>query len=250
MISAVIAAAGRLEPAQAREYATDIKALACIGGKTLLATLVDALRGVPEIGRISVVGPRAVREGGLAVDEWSDERASGEENVIAALRSAGGGRCLACAADLPFVTAGAIAALLRLVPPDVRCAYPIFTRSEFLGAFPGARSSFATLADGEWTGGSILVLDAPLMLRNEALIRRGFAARKNLLTLAALLGPALALRYATRRLTVDDVQARLSALIGGNVMAVRGADPALAMDCDEAADFEYARKRFMDAPAR
>jgi len=89
MISAVIAAAGRLEPAQAREYATDIKALARIGGKTLLATLVDALRGVPEIGRISVVGPRAVREGGLAVDEWSDERASGEENVIAALRSAG-----------------------------------------------------------------------------------------------------------------------------------------------------------------
>jgi len=249
MISAVIAAAGRLEPGLARAYGTDIKALARIGGRTLLGTLVDALRAVPEVGRITVVGPRAVQDGTLAVDAWLDERESGEENVIAALRSAGGGRCLACAADLPFVTAGAIAGLLRLAAPGVQCAYPIFTRAEFLGAFPGARSSFATLADGEWTGGSALVLDADLMLRNEALIKRAFAARKSLLTLASLLGPALALRYATRRLTVDGVQARLSALIGGTGLAVRGADPALAMDCDEPADFEYARRRFAEATA-
>jgi molybdopterin-guanine dinucleotide biosynthesis protein A len=244
VLNAVIAAAGRLGSEDAARLGASVKALVRVGGVTLLATLVEALRGVPEIGRISVVGPRELRESGTAVvDEWLDERASGEENVVAALASAGDGRCVIAAADLPFVSASAIARLIAAVPADVGCAYPIFARDEFCAAFPGARTSFARLADGEWTGGSVLVLDAGLVLRNTPLLKRAFAARKNLISLAALLGPRLALLYASSRLRVGDVKARLEALTGGTFEAVRGADPALAMDCDELADFEYARQR-------
>jgi hypothetical protein len=250
VLNAAVTAAGRLGPEAAQRYGTDIKALVRIGGQTLLATLVAALRGVPEIGRITVVGPAAARDFGATVDTWLDERETGEENVLAALRGAGGGRLVVCASDLPFVTARAVEDLVARTPSTADCAYPIFTREEFSAAFPGGRSSFARLADGEWTGGSVLVLDADAVLHNEKLLRRAFAARKNLVTLAALLGPALALRYATGRLRVSDVQERINALTHGSIMAIRGADPALAMDCDELRDFEYAQARFERVTAR
>jgi molybdopterin-guanine dinucleotide biosynthesis protein A len=243
VFNAAVTAAGRLGPEAAKRYGTDIKALVRIGGRTLLATLVAALRGVPAIERIIVVGPAAARDFGSTVDTWLDECATGEDNVLAALRGAGGGRLVVCASDLPFVTAHGVEDLVARAPSTADCAYPIFTREEFVAAFPGGRSSFARLADGEWTGGSVLVLNADLVLRHERLLRRAFAARKNLMALAALLGPALALRYVTGRLRVDDVQARIGALTGGAVVAIRGADPALAMDCDEPQDFEFAQTR-------
>jgi len=231
-LNAAVTAAGRLAPQEARRYGTAIKALVSVGGRTLLARLIDSLRDVPEIGRITVVGPTEAKACGAAVDLWLDERETGEENLLAALRGAGAGRLL--------VSAHSIGDLLRRTPADVDCAYPIFTRTEFEKAFPGGRSSFARLADGEWTGGSTMVLNADLVLRNERLLRRAFAARKNLTGLALLLGPALALRFATGRLCVRDIQKRIDSLTGGSMIAIRGADPALAMDCDSREDFAYA----------
>jgi molybdopterin-guanine dinucleotide biosynthesis protein A len=247
VLNAVITAAGRLDHDAARRAGSDIKALARVGDRTLLSILVDALRGVAAVRRISVVGPRAVHDPHLAVDEWLDERSSGEENVIAALESARGERALVCASDLPFVTPAALADLVERVPENVACAYPVFTKEEFCAAFPGARSSFARLADGEWTGSSVLVLEPQLILRDRSRLRRAFAARKNLLSLAALFGPSLTLRFLTHQLCIRDVENRLRALAGAEFRAIRGADPALAMDCDDAADFEYARERMRGA---
>src|SRR6202011_1788753 len=129
--------------------------------------------------------------------------------------------------DMPFVRSETVSGLLQATPKSTDCAYPIFTREEFNAAFPGGRSSFAKLADGEWTGSSALVLDVAAVLRNTKLLKKAFAARKNLLELAGLLGPSLALRYASGQLRVADVQARIEALTGSRVTAVRGADPAL-----------------------
>ena len=238
-INAAVTAAGRLAPQEARRYGTDIKALVSVGGRTLLARLIESLRGVPEVGYITVVGPKEAKACGAAVDLWLDERETGEENLLAALQGAGAGRLLVSASDLPFVTSRSIADLLHRSPPDADCAYPIFTRSEFERAFPGGRSSFARLADGEWTGGSAMILNADLVLRSEKLLRRAFAARKNLMALAMLLGPALALRFATGSLRVDHIRKRIGALTGGSMIAIRGADPALAMDCDDPEDFAY-----------
>ncbi len=241
MLNAVITAAGRLGPEDAQRYGSDIKALVRIGGRSLLAIVIEALRGVPEIGRVTVVGPRTAQACGAAADRWIDEQASGEENVLAALRDAGDERVVFCASDMPFVRSASIAGLLAASPPSADCVYPIFTREEFEAAYPGARSSFARLSDGQWTGGSALVVNAGAFLRNEQLVRKAFGARKSLVAMASLLGPQLALRYAANKAGVADVKARIERLTRGSLVALRGADPALAMDCDEAADFEYAR---------
>ncbi|MDQ6781668.1 MAG: hypothetical protein M3Z37_11020, partial [Candidatus Eremiobacteraeota bacterium] len=60
---------------------------------------------------------------------------------------------------------------------------------------------------------------------------------------ASLFGAQVMLRYVSGRLSVADVEQRLSFLVGGNARAVVGAHPALAMDCDDAADIEFANSR-------
>lgn len=239
MLDAVVTAGGRLSPAAAQTYGTDVKALVRVGGRTLLDRVVGALRGVPSIGRIAVVGPQSARAQTHSVDEWVDEFATGEENLLAALRVGTTDRIVLSASDLPFVTSRSYEELIGRAE-DADAAYPIFTRAEFLAAYPGGRSSFAKLADGEWTGGSAFVVNRNRFLSRSALLERGFGARKSLTGLAMLLGPLLLFKYVTGTLRIRDVEARASSLLAARVKAVTRLDPALAMDCDDARDFDYA----------
>jgi GTP:adenosylcobinamide-phosphate guanylyltransferase len=243
-VNAVITAGGRLEPGDAERYGTDVKALLDVNGRTLLARVIDALRGVQEVGAITVIGPRAVQQCGAAFETWVDEGSTGEENVMRALRAAGDGAALFCASDLPFVTPSAIQGLLALVPAGSAAAYPVFTRREFETAYPGARSSYFKLSDGEWTGASVLVVDSAPLLRRSDLVEGAFRARKNPAALAPMLGASLLMKFVAGGVGVNEVVARATELLGAPVHAIRGADPSLAMDCDSAADIEYARQAF------
>ncbi|HTD34098.1 MAG TPA: hypothetical protein VK665_10585, partial [Candidatus Elarobacter sp.] len=73
-----------------------------------------------------------------------------------------------------------------------------------------------------------------------ALATKLFAARKSLPKLALLLGPALCLRFALKRLTIGDLEAFGRRRLGVPVGAVRGCDPGLCYDVDTLADYEYA----------
>jgi molybdopterin-guanine dinucleotide biosynthesis protein A len=239
VIDAVITAGGRLPSDLAARYGTDIKARVKIGGESLLARTVAALRGVPAVARIAVVGAEAAKSE-ADVDDFIAEKATGEENLLAALGAAQGDRTLYCASDMPFISARALTDLLERAPEPACVVYPIYTRDEFHAAYPAGRTSFAKLADGEWTGASAFVVRAATLLQHERAITRAFAARKSLSSLAALFGPSLMLSYLRGALRVSDVELRAGKLLGGPVVALRGADAALALDCDDATDFDYA----------
>ena len=241
VLDAVVTAGGRLSPSDALHFGTDVKALVRVGGRTLLHIVVRSLRQVRDVARIVVVGPRSAQASlGSDVDEWIDEFPTGEENLMAALRGARTRRIVFSASDLPYVTPQSYAKLIELVDENIDAGYPVYRREEFLRAYPGGRTKFAKLADGEWTGGSAFVLNLPPFLKDETLLERGFGARKSLASLASLLGPGLLLRFLFRRLRVADVERRASSLLGAQVKAIVGADPALAMDCDDLRDFTYA----------
>ncbi|MDQ2817144.1 MAG: NTP transferase domain-containing protein [Candidatus Eremiobacteraeota bacterium] len=241
-LDAVVTAAGRLPFEAARRYGTDVKALVRIGDASMLARLIGCLRLVPAVARIVVVGPSAVRRQAPPVDEWVDESSSGERNIIAALAASRTQRTLYCASDLPFVSPQSVAGLMSVAPKAADVVYPIVSKASFCAHYPGARASFVRLADGQWTGASVFIVNAPLLLRKRGLLARAFASRKRVTALAGLLGPDLLLRYIVGRATVPDVERRAGALLQGSVAAVTGIDPALAMDCDTAADIEYARR--------
>lgn len=245
IFDAVILAAGRLSARVAERAGVEIKALLKVGDTTPLRAIVAAMRAAPSIGRIIVVAPSALRESpqGVKVDVWVDELASGDENAVAGLQAAHTRRAVLSASDVPFVEASHVTDFLARVPADADFAYPVYERAEFLSVFPGGRTSFARVGETQWTGGSVCLVNVELALRNAALLRRCFTARKSQLGMASLLGVRVMLRYASGRLKVTDIERRLSGLTRGKAVAVRGAHPALAMDCDSLIDVEYVRAR-------
>ena len=239
MLDAVITAGGRLSPDAAARFGTDVKALVRINGKPMIATVVEALRGMRNVGRLVVVGPPAARQA-VNVDRWIDEFPTGEENLIAAINAASTERMILSASDLPFVTPASYEDLVEKTGDDVDACYPVYNRDEFLRAYPQGRKHFAKLADGEWTGASAFVLNRSPLIKDDSLIRRAFGTRKSLFALASLLGPNLLFKFLFKTLTIPDVERRAGSLLNAKVRAVYGADPALAMDCDDPIDLEYA----------
>jgi MobA-like NTP transferase protein len=240
VIDALVTAGARLSPELGRRFRTDIKALVPIGGVTLIDRTIVALRGVASVSRITVVGPAEIRRC-IDVDWFVEATESGEKNLLLGLEAVQGERTLLCASDMPFVTAGVLDDLLARAPGPAAVVYPIYTRPEFDAAYPGGRSAFARLADGEFTGGSAFVVRAATLRERATLLSKVFGARKNLFALATILGPALTFAFVRGAARVAQVEARASALLGGDVVALRGADPALALDCDDESDFTYAQ---------
>ena len=241
----VILAAGRLRPHDAALAGVELKALLNVGGTTLLRRIVAAVKASRAVSRVIVVGPRELRSSVRDADEWVDERSSGEENVLAGLRASQAGRAMVSASDLPFVEAAHVDDFASRVPAEADFAYPAYEREEFLAAFPGGRTRFARVGRSYWTGGSVCLMDRGAALRNASLIRRGFRARKSQLAMASLLGMDVLVRYVFGNLRLADVERRLSDLSGASIAVVRGAHPALAMDCDGIADIAYVRTRTM-----
>lgn len=240
-IDAVVLAAGRLAACDASRTQPEFKGFVRIGDTTPLEAMLGALRQTPLVGEIIVVGPLALRSSVTGFDRWLPEGKTGEDNALTGLREARTPRVLLCASDIPFVRAQDVTGFLELAAPDCDVAYPIFERTEFLARFPGGRDTFARLGDEEWTGGSLCVVDRAVVLRNEALVRRAFQARRSQLAMASLLGPAMLLKHLSGGLRVEDVIERVSRLLNAKAAAVRGAHPRLAMDCDSMEDIEYAR---------
>jgi hypothetical protein len=238
---AVVLAAGRLAAQEAKRAGVELKALARVGETTPLLAIVRALRTSRAVARVIVVGPGDIHGTLHDVDIWVDERASGEENVLAGLQTAQTPRAIVTASDAPFVDGTHVDDFLRRIPEDADFAYPVFRSDEFLSEFPQGRSRFARVGSELWTGGSMCVMNVAMALRHASLIRRGFRARKSQLAMASLLGVDCVLRYVTRRLGIEDIERRIGRLTGGRAAAIRGAHPALAMDCDSARDIAYVR---------
>ncbi len=213
-----------------------------VAGRMPLRTVVDALRRSGRVERIVVVGPAEIHAAAADADELVAEHPSGHENLLAGLAAAQTRRVLVTASDLPFVAADHISELLDLVAEEVAFAYPIYRREEFLAHFPAGRRRFARADGAHWTGGSLCVVDSALAQRHRSLIRKGFESRKSVLALASLFGVGIALRALAGSVRITDVERRLSRMVGAPAQAIRGAHPALAMDCDDAADLEYARR--------
>jgi GTP:adenosylcobinamide-phosphate guanylyltransferase len=244
-IPAVVTAGGRIAGALADHTGIEWKALLPLHQTPMLHHILTALRETTAVGDVTVVGPSeaiaetAYRAGASTV---LPEGRDGDENLFLALEQLHGeSRILFVASDLPFVDSTALTHFLKVVTPlEADIVYPILSRSEFEATFPGVTKTYARLVEGEFTGGSVFLLNPQAVLQNRTLISQVFQARKNELAMATLLGLPFALRYKMGRLTITDAERRASELTGCKCHALRTADPRLAYDIDDLPDYEYA----------
>ena len=119
-------------------------------------------------------------------------------------------------------------------------AYAVVREAEMEAQFPGAQRTYARFSDGSFSGGNAFLLPREKLEQIEELVETAFAARKNPMALAKLLGVGFILKALTHRLSVSEVEAKVSRLLGCRAGRVEVPDATIAFDVDKPEDLALA----------
>ena len=239
---AVITAGGRVDTGTAAVLGTDVKALARVGGRTMLDTAILAARGAGA-ERVLVVGGPEVREHCAGrVDGVIDDAGEGRENVRRAMIAGNADHLVLLTSDMPFVDGAAVAAFVAAARgADV--ALPVASGADYEAAYPAAPPHVTDLGGERIANGNVVYFAPGSAERVLPVAQRLFDARKSLWRMAALLGPALLTRFALRRLRIEDIERRARETLGIDARACRNLAPSLCFDVDGDEDYRYAQRR-------
>ncbi len=240
-MKAVITAGGPLDGVYAELAGTRVKALAPVRGATMLDRTIAALRAVGA-ARIAIVGNAEVRRSiDGRVEKIVDDRGSGAKNVLAALDAwpDDGEPLLYLTCDMPYITNEALMQFLERVPHDT-LAMPLTEIDAFRSRFPDAPPFGIALAGECVVNGGVFHIPAGATARIRSFATALFDARKAPWRMATITGPVLLLKFALKRLSIPDLEARARTVLDMNVAAVRHCAPELAYDADTADEYRYA----------
>ncbi|MHB8635979.1 MAG: NTP transferase domain-containing protein [Fimbriimonadaceae bacterium] len=248
-LDAILPAGGRLGAELAAKVGTDIKALIEIDGKPLLEHVFDAIQASGLVRRTVLIGGSDVRakfanRATYAIDEADSGPANmynGLETLLA--QADPPTRILLATTDLPYVRGQHVARLIEMAPTDKQIVVPAVRRADFEVAYPGTSSTFVKLKDGEFTLGGMFLIDATAMRNMRPHAEAVFNQRKSKFGMAKLLGFGFALRFATNRLSLLDVERKIVSLLGCSAGPVPGAPAEFAYDIDDWEDYSYAVAR-------
>jgi len=233
-----------------------LEALVPVGGRPMIAYVLDALRSAGAVDTVVVVGqpePLApVTGAGVTLVAPGATLVDNLRRGFAALD--GAERFLAVTSDVPLLTAAAVDDFVaRARAAGGAFHYAVVTRENYEAAFPGSRRTWVRLRDGTFTGGNLFLAEASVARRALDLVERFYANRKNPLGLARLLGLGTILAFALGRLTVPRLEARVSAMVGAQGRAIITPYAEIAFDVDRPEDLEAAglwlRRRGQASPA-
>lgn len=240
---AVITAGGTVDGAFADAIGSPVKALARCGPRTLLDVALDACDGAG-IDGVTVIGGDEVRAhlAGRAGVRVVPAAADGRTNVLRALDAWPGERFAYLASDLPFASAAGLRDFVER-SDGAAVTMALAAADAYAARFPESPEHAVSLRGERVANGNAFVIAPQAVDSIRTLATQFFDARKQLLRLALLLGPAMCLRFATKQLRIADLEAYGRRRLGVAVAAVRGCDPGLCYDVDTLDDYLYARGR-------
>lgn len=245
-VNALVLAGGAADAVAAQQPGTANKAFVEIGGMTLVARTIAGLRAARSVERIVVVAPSgthahpALRD----ADERRPDGAHISESLRSGLASTDPDRAvLVCASDMPVldgVTVDDFCA--RIEALDADAVYGCVERRVHLARYPEIPHTWARMRDGVYCGGGMVGLKPRVLPSLLEFIERLGAARKAPLRLAGLFGWDVLLRFALRRLSIAQAEARASELLGAPVRAAISPYPESAVNVDRVGDIALAER--------
>ena len=217
------------------------KALIDLGGETMLARVLGALRdaGVERVAvaaNAPLVIAEAARHGAQGLPAAAGPSASTADALVSL-----GSPLLVTTGDHALLRAEWVLDFLASVPPGADVADLLARRESVERAAPGSRRTYLRFADGDWSGCNLFLLATP---KAEAAVRLWQAVerdRKRPWRIVGRLGPGLLLRYLLGRLSLADAIAALGRRAGVVAAVVECRDGLAAVDVDKPADLDFVR---------
>lgn len=237
---AVVLGGGRPDDPLAAAHKVPVKALVPLAGRPMAWHVLRALRG-GGVEEIVYVGPTTPELTPL-VDAALPDAGGMLENLAAGMAALPGNpRVLVATADVPMLTGEAVRDLLAR-DPGAGIVYPVVPAADALAAYPGGRRTFARVREGRFTGGNLFILDSGLLAAAMPHLREAIARRKSPLALASMIGWGTVLRFLAGALTIPELEARVSDIIGVPARALITRHAEVGADVDRPEDLETARR--------
>lgn len=235
-VQVVILAGGRASADAVAAGWPEWRALAPLAGRPTIAWVLDAFRASSTIGDICVVGPGDLREV-IGDAKLIPPGKAMWDSVSAGLRSVGHGKALISSADAPLLTPESIDDVVnRSVALDAAFVYPYVSRQDSESQCPGLKRTYGSLAEGVFTGGNLMLVDVDIVLRQEPVIRKALDARKKPFTLARMLSLRILVKALMKRVTVNDLEQRISLILGAKARGLLSMYAVIAADLDDPAE--------------
>jgi molybdopterin-guanine dinucleotide biosynthesis protein A len=225
------------------------KALLDVGGRSMLAWVLDALAGAQSIDRVILVGLQPVPQletqmpAAVVADHGSlfGNLLAGVDALLELDPAVE--QMAVCSGDIPLIEPFMVDDYVALCgDASVDVYYTIVERSAMEARFPGSRRSYVHLADGDYAGGDIFVARPAIAYSRRQLWVELTNMRKHALRQARRVGVRTLIRLLMHRLSLADAERRASVAFGVTGRAVVAPYPELGMDVDKPHQYEICRR--------
>lgn len=212
------------------------KAFIELQGKPMITYVIDALRASNEVNKIALVGEESQLSSlRLDVDMIIDSNDTMLNNIAAGVRHfQGDHRLLISTCDIPLLTGEAVSDFItKAFETKADICYPIINRTTCELAYPESQRTYAALREGQFTGGNIFVLNPAILDRSLYIANQMISFRKSPAKMSKVLGLPFLLKLATGRLSIEEVENRVSKLLNIRGKAIISKYPEIGNDVDK-----------------
>ena len=224
----------------------DNKALIMINGKPMIDYIVDALNNSENIDQIIVVGPEKELHPyiGKKVKKILNPGNSILENMESGLNFFDSNdNLLLLTSDIPLITPEAIDEFLKIcIKRKAYIGYPLITKENIMKKYPETKRTYVTMKEGIFCGGNIAFFKPEFFFQQKNLIEELFENRKTTWKYIKILGLKFIFKFIFKTLTIEEVERRVTGILGYNSIAVMISHPEVMIDLDKLSDLELIRK--------
>jgi GTP:adenosylcobinamide-phosphate guanylyltransferase len=248
LVNAIVMA-GRANDARLKDSSPEPwEGLIDIGGKPMVAWVLDALLGCPQVGQIAMVAPKAPFSA-FGGDRVTLVEPPGPmiENALAGIRACPPSEfILASTSDIPFVNSSIVERFLKQCSQrEGDFYYPVASKESTEKRFPGVKRTYVTIREGTFTGGNMFLVRRSKSEIIAEKARKWVEYRKAPVKQAGLLGWMFVVKMVLGALTIPELEKSISSYLGCRGIAVISNDPEIGTDVDKPSDLELARREIV-----
>ncbi len=240
-INVLLLGGGKTKTSMRRFSGEESKALIKIGpeNKPMILHVIESFQKAKYINKIIVAGPPKVRQ---LLEKKSSLTVSEGQTIYETVKIGlsylkEDSIVMISTCDIPLVSERHIENFIEKCQktPGFDIYYPIVSKKDYLEFYPSLdlRRTYANFVNGSFTGGNILLINPKIIYKYGDLIKDFIHFRKHPLKMARLLGTQIASKYLRKYLTIQDLEKRVSILLGGYKGKAILSSPEISLDIDK-----------------
>ena len=225
------------------------KALLEIAGKPMVQWVLDALDRAPNVARIILVGLESGSNlNATKLVSYVPDQGSMLGNAIAGMEKVASlnphaEQVLLCSSDIPLLMPDMVESLVsQCTDPDIDLFHSTVSKECMESRFPESHRSYGKFKDGYFAACDIHIIAPRIIYKNQDLWAALMSNRKSVIKQALNLGPGFLIKYATGRLSLDELERKLLQKFDIHARVVLVDTPEMGMDADKPFQLEICRQ--------